>query len=609
MGKRSRGKKKDPKRRHLQPVRSAKGGGRGGRPMPGADEQPLIQSIRLALRTGEPIDMLVTLSTLLEATDPEPHPLADREDRATRDTLIESFVEISFAETTAALTVFRELLADELQADELLAARITRTLAGRRQPMPAWLGTFGEARVVSEVYVVGDELSDGESYIFTIGWPPEHELSFLVYVDHNMGSIVKDAFVVPAPVEDLLAHFRESASSAMTTVVCDPVDAGTARATLEEAMKIGRMTFPPAESDSWPMCRPLVEWALRLLPEAGAAPSPREWTDAEYSELADAFFASPHGRPLDDAEHRSALEPLMWMAAPDPMRWSPVVVEIMLLDRIPRKIIDDVESLQRYPELMRRFVRYCHGERGISRAATTDTLAAIDECEAEFREEIRRDRPSNAVLLAQLARASALGQDASILDGLSDYPPGFDSSGSSLEEFILRELDKRVGGRPTLLSLDAEPLPDEQFDVTGIAEDILPVVEVIRQRCDASAEVFFDVEHRTAMRRLLGRAARRDPAIFRRKASTDRAAAAIGWIIGRANDTLGGDLLTTTVAEFLDWFGVKGSVSQRAEPFLRANGVNPHDSGHMMALGTPTLLTSQMRASIIKRRDDMLAGM
>ena len=88
------------------------------------------------------------------------------------------------------------------------------------------------------------------------------------------------------------------------------------------------------------------------------------------------------------------------------------------------------------------------------------------------------------------------------------------------------------------------------------------------------------------------------------KASPVRGAAAVAWVICRANESVGysADL---TVAELLAWFGVKGSVSQRAEPMLRANGVDPHDSLNG-ELGSPALLVSTRRRKIIEVRDRLL---
>jgi len=104
----------------------------------------------------------------------------------------------------------------------------------------------------------------------------------------------------------------------------------------------------------------------------------------------------------------------------------------------------------------------------------------------------------------------------------------------------------------------------------------------------------------------VGRAAVGDPAIFRRKASPQRGAAAVAWVIARANDTVGGYWSGLTVQDLLAPFGVTGSVSQRAEPLLRANGVDPHRLYGSMKLGVPDLLTSRKRAAIVQHRDRYL---
>lgn len=60
--------------------------------------------------------------------------------------------------------------------------------------------------------------------------------------------------------------------------------------------------------------------------------------------------------------------------------------------------------------------------------------------------------------------------------------------------------------------------------------------------------------------------------------------------------------------ELVAQFGVAGSVSQRAELLLRANGVDPHRLYGSMELGAPDLLVSRQRASIVERRDRYLSG-
>ncbi|HVX47286.1 MAG TPA: hypothetical protein VHC49_25565, partial [Mycobacteriales bacterium] len=104
------------------------------------------------------------------------------------------------------------------------------------------------------------------------------------------------------------------------------------------------------------------------------------------------------------------------------------------------------------------------------------------------------------------------------------------------------------------------------------------------------------------------RAAVGDPGVFRRKASPVRGAAAVAWVIARANDTVGPYGHGLTAQDLLAWFGVSGSVSQRARPLLRAIGVDPNRLYGTMELGTPDLLTSTRRIDIIATRDGLGFG-
>ena len=113
----------------------------------------------------------------------------------------------------------------------------------------------------------------------------------------------------------------------------DPADA---RARITEAIELGAITVPPLETDTWPACRPLVEWMVGLLPDGGTGYVRPEWPDEARQALAERFFASPFGAGLDDADRRGLLESLVWFGADygpgDPLRWSPVAVEMLMAD-------------------------------------------------------------------------------------------------------------------------------------------------------------------------------------------------------------------------------------------------------------------------------------
>lgn len=553
---------------------------------PSAEDQPLFQGLRHALRSGEPLDLLAAVGGIVEVTDPRrADPFARDVDRTTLADIVDSFIGTAYAETTAALTVIRAL-----STNDALIDLIDRELVDRRHPMPDWLAGLTDPQVVPDVWFLTHVLGDGDDYLFGVVLPSGHPLTALVYVDHNLGTVVKDAFVIPEPLEDVVLKLGtaiEQPDQSLTRV-----DAARARAVIDEAIDHGSRLYPPLESDSWPLCRPVVEWMLRHLPSGAEAPERMEWTDEETSAIAQEFFASPYGAPLDRADERDLLDSVLWFgtgyATGNPFNWSPVTVELLLDDWFPRKVVAEPAYLAKLPDLLRAFVRFCHHRQSIRAALTEETLDAVDRYEPDYQRTIRSSRLQGPAAIA----AAMLGANRT---GDLDDP--------SVGEIMLERYDRAVGGRSALLQLDDAPLPDEPFEWAGIPEDIHPTVREVLELCDRCADEILDIEHRTAMRRFLSRAAVGDPAVFRRRASTARAAGAIAWVIGRANDTVGGYGAGMPVQELLDHFGVKGPVSQRAEPLLRANGVDPHRLFGSMDLATPDLLTSERRADIIAGRD------
>lgn len=142
--------------------------------------------------------------------------------------------------------------------------------------------------------------------------------------------------------------------------------------------------------------------------------------------------------------------------------------------------------------------------------------------------------------------------------------------------------------------------------LSGSPESIVPAVQEILKRCDRCCDELLDVEYRTVCRRLLARAARGDPEIFRRRGRADTAAAAICWYVCQLNDTFRTGGLTAKALG--SHFGVNPS-SDRASTFAVAAGVQQHRyvSSWERHAGTPELLVSGRRRAIIADRDRLLA--
>ncbi|MGH3906690.1 MAG: DUF6398 domain-containing protein [Pseudonocardiaceae bacterium] len=556
-----------------------------------------MRDVAAALADDHPLVLLELVSSLLAALDPrrrtpfEPSPEPDVPSRAD---LVQTFLEVDLLETSALLAVLAEL-----SGDEMLRRRISREIAARSHALPRWLADLHRAEPVGRVVEVVHVLGDGDNVVVGVALPGGREFTAVVYIDHNMGTLVKDAFVIPEPVDELVER--------MLTVAADPdteardLDPADARARITEAIELGAITVPPCESDTWPACRPLVEWVTAMLPVGGTGYQPPDWDDAALAALTERFLASSFGAGFDTPDHRGLLRSLLWFGTDygpgDPLRWSPVAVEMLLIGWIPRKIVADVPYLAKAPELLRAFIRFCHHERGIRPELTDQTLKAVDSWAPEYQQTIRSARPQGPAAL--LAAMGALAPDGPPLD---DEPLEY-------HEIMLDTLRRAVGGEDALDRLDATALPDEPFAWDAIPADVHDRVAEVLALVDRCCDELLDVEYRTACRRLLAGAAGGDPEIFRRRSRAATAAAAVCWVIGKANklfDPYGGEL-RLQVKDLVGHFGIaQGGVSQRSEPLLRAIGVDPHQYG-AMDLGSPDYLTSARRAQIIAFRDDYRA--
>jgi hypothetical protein len=572
----------------------------------------LLLELRQALREDHPIELLAIASSLLAAFDPrgrtpfEPDP----EGMPSLEELVGSFIEFDVRETTALLTVLAELL-----PNELLVRRIRRELAGRRQPLPHWLRDLTPL-ALGRTLVMSDVLADGENIIIEARTAAGHDLTSVAYVDHNLGTVTKDAFVIAESLDAALGSFDRAAESAGTAegVNVDDLDPAEARARLDEAIGTGAITYPPFETETWPACRPLLEWVVGHLPEGGTGYVRPEWDEDDRAELTARFFASPHGRGHDEDDEQ-LFESILWFACDygpgDPLRWSPVAVEIILADWIPRKIVADEDFLARAPDLLRSFIRFAHEERGIPAELTEQTLAAVDRWEPQYLEEIAEDqRPQGP---AALFAAMGVWDDEEVPPGLLYEPDLYDpwdplhDLPAEHREAMLEVLGRRVGGEEVLDALDAEPLPDEPFDRDRVPEDIRDRVDEVLHLVDRSCEELLGLEHRTAARRLLVDVAAGDPAIFRRRGRAETAAAAIVWIVGKVNDAFDPYLGGLQVGDLSAWFGIKGAPSQRAETMLRAISVEGAPSYAVLFIGTPRYFVSDARREIVELRDAYLA--
>lgn len=211
-----------------------------------------------------------------------------------REEIVESFLAVPLPETSALLAAVAAL-----SGDDLLRRRVLREIADRAHPLPGWLTDLPRAAPTRRAVEVTHALGDGDNVIIGVTFAPRGALTAVVYVDHNLGTLVKDAFV--DRLDDVVDRVRAGASDDPDTVA-RPLAPADARVRIGDAIELGAMTFPPCKTDTWPACRPLVEWTTSLLPEGGTGYPRPDWDDEAVTDLARRFRASPFAADVADPD-------------------------------------------------------------------------------------------------------------------------------------------------------------------------------------------------------------------------------------------------------------------------------------------------------------------
>ncbi|MBJ7339240.1 hypothetical protein [Mycolicibacterium sp.] len=349
------------------------------------EEVPLVDEVREALAGGDPMDLLGLVSMVIVATAPQPElPRApETEEILGLDELVDAFIDVRVAETTALLAVLGELVMD----DDVLRDRCRREVETRTDDLPPWLAALAQT-TVHEAVRMTHVLGDGDEVLLGVRLADGGEMTCAIHIDHLEMSEVKDAFFVPNSLDAVVDIARASNTDPDTSFV--DLDLSEARARLEAALEQHLAMFPPADSDTWPACRPLVQWLTRLMPDDFTGDvAQRHSTHTEA--LVDRFFASVAGMAFDDVHHRALLDVCIDEGTGDALRWSAMRLRQLLGDVVADPGAIPVDPQLNVPELLRAFVPFAHAESGIRQELTAEALAAIDESADGYRELVLED--------------------------------------------------------------------------------------------------------------------------------------------------------------------------------------------------------------------------
>jgi len=312
-------------------------------------------------------------------------------DRATAvREFVSDFLSATTRRRTAAATTIREVFAT-LVPDAAGAAEVRPGAQA-----PSWTAQLGRVRLTG-CYAYGDVYGDQTSYLLTFAYEdeadggPEHAVVALV--DHNIG-ITKDVFV-GASAARILEQVREMCADDELTWFREE-DPGRARDEVNRHLEItDELGDLPAEG-SLATDRALAAARLALLPAVTTAPL-AEPAPASGQELVREFLASPEAARYDlngitaDEELASLhfclsliLDHAAGLPDPDPLRWSPAVAGLFLLDWVHRRAVLDMDDAAMLPKVTRAWSAFATRRRGLPKAAVVQTDLMVEEMIPEF---------------------------------------------------------------------------------------------------------------------------------------------------------------------------------------------------------------------------------
>lgn len=487
----------------------------------------------------------------------------------------------------------------EMIDDELFRRRIRRQLPPADRREPEWVRRIDEVTPRRAAAIVSPVLIE-ETIVVEIS-TAARSCTLAIGIERSGAPFIEDAYLTPESFDTVMSGIAVNPEIDVDRVELSPADA---RARIIEALDMSDTIIPAPATETWPGTRAMLTWMLRLMPTGGIGYDLKEWTPEEIKEIADDFAASPWAADLTGDELRHADLLLEFQANygnNDPLRWSGSFTDRILHDLYPRKVVADDAYMLSMPTTLTALVQYASERSGVDPGFTQNALNAIEAGRADY-----------VSLVTGRAEPDTIGFPfAELPDGVDLPPELIDALQARFvadEQFATRQLallEETVGGRANLDSLTIDPLPTEDFDATGIPDDVVDRLRPLLPQVTTTAQEFFgDPEFATVAFRILAEVARREPTVFRRRFSDPALLAALFWIAGEINETFFASTAGRTplrIKDLQSHLGAKSAPSQRADTLLAALG-HPRGPGSRVHIPDPRLLTSTFRAELLERR-------
>jgi hypothetical protein len=257
---------------------------------------------------------------------------------------------------------------------------------------PAWAGVAGKA-LPTEAWIGSDVYGDQEIVIVGFAYPglagdPGH--SICVLVDHTERGVAKDAYPA-APLAQTLARWREAEGDGISL---RPASLAEVAARLADALVATDFSSDqgstPAEGRGSSLAEIRALLAARLTTMPPAANTGLEELDSEGRDwLVAEFLGSPEAADLlSEPAAVTVCHSLITYRCDygdgDPLRWSPTLAGLCLLDHFPVKVSLDAPDVALVPDVLAAWVAFAARRKNLPESALARTLDVIDSCREDF---------------------------------------------------------------------------------------------------------------------------------------------------------------------------------------------------------------------------------
>jgi hypothetical protein len=240
--------------------------------------------------------------------------------------------------------------------------------------IPEWVTRIAGFRLTSAI-VSEDVTGDGLSVVLDYD-DEQHPHTVVVFVDNNIGGIVKDVFVGP-PVDRVLEAYERGGRVTIRTV-----RPAVAAGIILQALGETRDYDDPPVSEDFEFFTGLLVNRLTQLPERPVRPPMRPLVSPrQRDDLVAQFLASPFAEelPADAADiARLFVDHAVDHTVGGPLRVSAVLVELFLAHWLPRKVLADSTYFDAVPVVVKAWLRFAGEQTQLPLDTVDEAVDAVD---------------------------------------------------------------------------------------------------------------------------------------------------------------------------------------------------------------------------------------